>query len=134
MLVTKIKPTITSLGPTLEEKRGRTTDNESFDPVSGLVLVEKQCLKISNFIFQLTYFNAIEFVSPGVPGQALAHIAAHHVNAACVGVAMVAIQTTCALAFVHIWNVITTFILLNIKCVYSMQCVEECCRTVSYPG
>lgn len=50
------------------------------------------------------YLNAIELVSPGVPGQALAYVTADHVNAARVGVAVVAVQTARRLALVHIWN------------------------------
>lgn len=50
----------------------------------------------------LVYFYTIELVSPGVPWQALAHVAPHHVDASRVGVTVVAVQTTGTLAFIHI--------------------------------
>lgn len=59
--------------------------------------------------------NTVELVAPGVAGQALAHVAADHVDAARERVAVVAEAAARLLALVHIWKHISNKGVCNLK-------------------
>lgn len=63
-------------------------------------MVWQTCLKQTTV--QVQYLNAVELVPARVPGETLAHVAAHDVHAARVRVAVVAEQTASRLALVHV--------------------------------
>lgn len=71
------------------------------DPVDYFLRI----LRVDRNSFQSdAYLNTVEFVPPRVAGQALADVAADHVDAARVGMAVVPEQPARLHALVHIWN------------------------------